>query len=167
MTVAALRRVGGVPLVATGEDRALIAALRRIDTPVRQDPRIRVTVSGRIEGRAPGGMADTIRRRMVQQDEYTDAQLEPAIDAYRRADFRRRVWSAWTKREAEPELSIDLQLPLATLDKALHMPFRGTAWAEIERLSPLMHCRRVRFVDLPQQIAYATRLLTSLSICGD
>ena len=30
---------------------------------------IRVTVSGRTEGRAPGGMADTMRRRMIQQDE--------------------------------------------------------------------------------------------------
>ncbi len=110
VTAAAFDRVGGVPLVATGEDRALVAALAGIDAQIRHDPAIRVTVSGRIVGRAPGGMADTIRRRIVQQDEFSDAQLEPAVDAYRRADFRRRVWAAWDDRDAEPDLAADLLL---------------------------------------------------------
>lgn len=163
VTVAAFNRVGGVPLVPTGEDRALVAALARIDAPIRHDPAIRVTVSGRIEGRAPGGMADTIRRRSARQDEYVDAQLEPAVDAFRRADFRRRVWAAWAHRDAEQELAIDLQLRRDILDLLLAVPYRGAAWAEIERMSPVMHRRRVRFADLPQQIAYARDLLASLT----
>ena len=163
VTVGALNRVGGVPLVPTAEDRALVAALARIDVPIRHDPAIRVTVSGRLDGRAPGGMADTMRRRIVQQDEYTDAQLEPAVDAFRRADFRRRVWAAWADRNAEPELATDLQLRRETLHALLAGPYRGAAWADIECLSPVMHRRRVRFAELPRQIDYARELLTFLT----
>ncbi len=108
-------------------------------------------------------MADTMRRRIVQQDEYTDAQLEPAVDAFRRADFRRRVWAAWADRNAEPELATDLQLRRETLHALLAGPYRGAAWADIECLSPVMHRRRVRFAELPRQIDYARELLTFLT----
>ena len=37
--------------------------------------------------------------------------------------------------------------------------FSGTAWAEIEAHSPLLLRRRVRFTELPAQIAYARQLL--------
>ena len=163
VTVDALRRAGGVPALPMGEDRALVAALARIDARIRHDPGIRVTVSGRLEGRAPGGMADTMRRRMIRQDEFTDAVLEPAVDALRRADFRRRVRAAWANRGTEPDLAADLLLEQATLDRLLDTPFRGTAWANIEQASRLMHRRRVRFTELPRQIAHARDLLTSLS----
>ena len=63
------RRVGGVPNVASGEDRALINALMLMDARVRHDVDIEVIASGRLDGRAPGGMADTISRRIGRQDE--------------------------------------------------------------------------------------------------
>lgn len=161
--VAALREAGGVPTVAIGEDRALVAALARMDARIRHDPAIRVVVSGRTEGRATGGMADTMRRRNIGQDEYTDAALEPAIDALRRADFRRRVWAAWQQRCPDPDLAADLQIPPAMLRRLLCHRYRGTAWAEIERRSPMMHRRPVRFTELPRQIACAEDLLASLT----
>ena len=40
-------------------------------------------------------MADAIRRRMVSQDEFTDDQVEPALDAFRRYSLRQRVRLAW------------------------------------------------------------------------
>ena len=43
-SVAAFLQAGGVPRVATGEDRALIASLKRIDARIRHDPTIRVVV---------------------------------------------------------------------------------------------------------------------------
>ena len=148
----------------TGEDRALVAALARIDVPIRHDPAIRVTVSGRLDGRAPGGMADTMRRRIVQQDEYTDAQLEPAVDAFRRADFRRRVWAAWADRNAEPGprrriCSFAANVATRCWPVRTAVPPGRT----IERLSPVMHRRRVRFAELPRQIDYARELLTFLT----
>ena len=108
VTRAAFRRAGGIPAVPSGEDRAFVRALARIDARIRHDPSVVVSVSGRTVGRAAGGMADTIRRRMQQQDEFTDEQAEPAVDAYRRYDFRRRVRGAWRRQSLPPELAIDL-----------------------------------------------------------
>ena len=157
-------QAGGVPHVRTGEDRALVDALRRIDAPIRHDPAICVTVSGRIVGRAAGGMADTIRRRMVQQDEFIDERLEPAGDALRRADFRQRARVAWKSHVHDPDLAADLQLPPAILETYLGAKFFGTAWDRIERQSPMLPRRRVRFVELPQYIEYARELLVQLEV---
>jgi hypothetical protein len=163
VTVSAFERAGGIPAIPFGEDRAFVQALARMDARIRHDPMITVTVSGRIHGRAPGGMADTIRRRMCRQDEFTDANLEPAVDAYRRIDFRRRVrlaWRAqWTGRMPPVELAPELGIPGAKFRGMLENRFFGAAWAEIEANSPFLVGRRVRFAELPRQIAYARQLL--------
>ena len=163
LTVAAFLDVGGVPQVSTGEDRALVAALRRKDARIRHDPALRVVVSGRTTGRAVGGMADTIRRRIVHQDIFTDAALEPPGDAFRRADFRRRLRLVWSGRKPDSDLAADLQLPAPALDKYLQDPFFGSLWNEIERLSPMLLRRPVRFADLPKHIRQARALLTSFA----
>jgi len=77
VTRAAYHRVGGIPTVALGEDRAFYAALRIAGLRIRHAPEVRVVVSGRILGRAAGGMADTIRRRLVAPDLWLDDALEP------------------------------------------------------------------------------------------
>jgi hypothetical protein len=163
VTLAAFSRTEGIPSIATGEDRAFIKALARLDARIRHDPAIRVTVSGRTYGRAEGGMADTIRRRIRQQDEFADDHLEPAGDAYRRADFRRRARLAWwmlrAGRSPPPDLAVDLGIPGELLQHLLNNRFFGAAWAEIETGSPVLRHRRVRFVDLPRQISYALQLL--------
>ena len=51
VTASAFAKCGGVPPVPFGEDRALVAALRRIDARVRHAPEVHVTVSGRTTGR--------------------------------------------------------------------------------------------------------------------
>ncbi len=84
VTVAAWARAGGIPDVHSSEDRAFFNALRRIDARVRHLNEAVVTVSGRTEGRAAGGMADTIRRRMVATDAFLDSRLEPALAAIAR-----------------------------------------------------------------------------------
>ena len=163
VTVAAFKRSGGIPPVDSGEDRDFVKALTRIDARIRHDPTVKVTVSGRIHGRAPGGMADTIRRRMCQQDEFVDDSLEPAIDAYLRIDFRRRVRSAWHEQAAgcapSKELAADLGISGPMFQHLVSRRFFGTSWAEIEARSPLLLRRRVRFTELPGQIAYARQLL--------
>jgi len=159
VTAAAFRQAGGIPPVASGEDRAFVQVLARMDAAIRHDPTIIVTVSGRIHGRAPGGMADTIRRRMQQQDEFADAAVEPAVDAYRRSDFRRRAREAWQRQPTAVDLAADLGIPLPRLRTLLNHRWFGTAWAAIELHSPVLVRRRVRFADLPRQIAYARDLL--------
>jgi hypothetical protein len=162
LSVRAFYRAGGIPRVATGEDRALIAALRRVDARIRHDLDIRVTVSGRIVGRAAGGMADTIRRRLIRQDVFIDAGLEPTADAVRRADFRRRVRQVWSRACTDPDLAPDLQISPAAFNACLQEIFFGRVWDEIERLSPMLPRRRVRFKDLPRQIGFARDFLSAL-----
>jgi hypothetical protein len=157
-----LERVGGIPPVAAGEDRALIDALIRIDARIRHDPEITVVVSGRLVGRAPGGMADTMRRRMVTQDEYADDLVEPAADTYRRIDFRRRTRLAWRQAgtmSSRTDLAIDLRLTPTRLEHILSQRYFGNAWAQVQRESPMMPRRRVRFADLSRQIEVARKLL--------
>jgi glycosyltransferase involved in cell wall biosynthesis len=176
VSVRAFRRVGGIPAIASGEDRAFVACLAGIDARIRHDPAVKVMVSARIDGRAPGGMADTIRRRINRQDEFTDDKVEYPGDAYRRADFRRRARAAWNQRRAghdaphphcpggfsrgfAEDLAVDLGLRGTRLNEMLAAPYFGEAWAAIEANTRLLTRRRVRFIDLPKQIAYARLLL--------
>ncbi len=53
--------VGGWFSVALGEDHCLWQRLRASGWPVRADAASVVTTSGRLQGRAPGGFADTLR----------------------------------------------------------------------------------------------------------
>lgn len=159
VTSAAFRRIGGIPAMPSGEDRAFVRALARIDARIRHDPSVVVSVCGRTIGRAPGGMADTIRRRMQQQDEFTDEQVEPAVDAYRRYDFRGRVRRAWRNRSLPRELAIDLGISPHLLGRMLAERYFGSAWGAIEAASAFLTRRRVRFSELPRQIDHALRLL--------
>jgi hypothetical protein len=53
--------VGGFPHIPHGEDRELIASLGRHGLPVLRTRDVIVTTSGRLHGRAPGGLADLLR----------------------------------------------------------------------------------------------------------
>jgi hypothetical protein len=164
ITASMFRRIGGVPPRASGEDRALIAMLRFIDARVRHDPRIRVVVSGRTEGRAPGGMADTIRRRMVQQDEFVDDCLEPAWQAFHRLRMKRRFTVLW-RHPSTPRLqrlARLLAIDPSVLKDALASPYLGQAWFQVERATPLLSPRRVRFADLPRETHMALEIRRSL-----
>jgi hypothetical protein len=79
---------GDIINVASGEDRALVAALWMVDARIRHDPAVRVSISGRIEDPAEGGMAETIRRRLIQPDLALDDRLEPAATCGREAGLR-------------------------------------------------------------------------------
>lgn len=160
-------RAGGIPAMPLAEDRGFIEALRRVDARIRHAPEVRVIVSGRIEGRAPGGMADTIRRRMVRQDALLDDRLEPARDAARRADLRARARHAWKAGFVPPALPRALQLPPAEMEALLGAEFFGAAWTALEAASPVLRRReRVSMIGLPVQAALATRLRNALRSRG-
>jgi GT2 family glycosyltransferase len=92
VTVGAMRRAGGIPCLAMGEDRAFFRALRRIDAKIRHSPDVQVVVSGRTEGRAKGGMADTIRRRMVCPDMFLTGWKRCRRRSCARGCAARRGW---------------------------------------------------------------------------
>ncbi len=62
LTLGAYDAIGGCPIVPVGEDRALFQAVRRAGGRIRHAVDVKAFTSGRLNGRAPGGMADTINQ---------------------------------------------------------------------------------------------------------
>jgi hypothetical protein len=162
VTARAYRGAGGIPAVASGEDRAFLAALRRNDARIRHAPGCHVTVSGRIVGRAAGGMADTIRRRLLTPDEFLDDRLEPAVHCARRAALRRRFRAAFDDGWVGDDLAAAVGLDRPLLATLLAQGTFGSAWADIEACSPVLRRRRVAVADLPAQMARATEICAAL-----
>jgi GT2 family glycosyltransferase len=162
MRAATLRLAGGAPCVAVGEDRALINRLCEVDARIRHAPGITVRVSGRLEGRAEGGMADTIKRRITRQDAMTDAGVEPAIDAFRRALACARLRAVRAGQASATALADDLGIPRPDFDLALRATYFGAAWAQLQRLSPVLQRRRVAFAYLARETRQALYLRDQL-----
>jgi hypothetical protein len=152
------RQCGGMPAIASGEDRAFIAALRRADARIRHAPECHVTVSGRIDGRAPGGMAETIRRRLCAPDLFLDDRLEPANHCARRARLRRALRLCLTDKTLLPAFAEETKLSQATLGHVLGSNTFGKAWALAESESPVLARRRVPASDLPSQMRRAQEI---------
>jgi glycosyltransferase involved in cell wall biosynthesis len=163
VTVDAFLRAGGVPHLAVGEDRALIRNLRRIDARVRHAPDVQVIVSGRTEGRAKGGMADTIRRRLVCPDMFLDDRLEGARHAALRARLRRRTRLLWAEGAndfwAVLALARDLNLPSACVREKLAAPYFGAAWDALETASPVLRRAPVPTANVGEETALAAAML--------
>ncbi len=166
VTCAAHDAAGGIPAIASSEDRAFFAALRRIDARVRHAPDIAVTVSGRLDGRAAGGMAETLRRRIAGRDEFLDDCIEPANDRLRRATIRRalrRIHEEAAQGSICPQdlchvastlgVTTDLLAPVAEGGSF------GAAWQAVEDHSPLLRRRRVPAVAVEAEIAAASSIL--------
>lgn len=71
------RRIGGLPAVASSEDRALIHRAERHGVPVHYSHDMRAKVSARLQGRAKGGMAECLRERMRDSDPLADQAMLP------------------------------------------------------------------------------------------
>jgi hypothetical protein len=158
LTEAVLRRAGGAPGVANGEDRALIERLRRVDARIRHAPEICVRVSGRLDGRATGGMAAALKRRAAQLDVMTDAALEPAVDAYRRVLARAQLRGVFAGGGGMDGLARDLLIAPMAMGAALDTAYFGEAWARVQAASPVLRRRRVAFAALARETRLALRL---------
>ena len=163
VTLDAFRQAGGVPPIAVGEDRAFFAALRRADARIRHAPDVCVTVSGRIDGRAVGGMADTIRRRLVTPDTFLDDALEPAANHVRRARLRAEVRRLLQEQaDAPPWLSRELGCDPASVDAALKQGTFGMAWEMIEGMAAGLTRIRVPVSALAGETRKARRVVAEL-----
>ena len=72
--------VGGFADLRTGEDRDFVRRLRGSGFRVRHADDVRVQASCRLRGRAPQGMADTLRSRLLGVDYLVDEALPPVAD---------------------------------------------------------------------------------------
>lgn len=182
VTVDAWARAGGVPGLSSGEDRGFLKALRQVDVPIRHAPDVVVTVSGRILGRAPGGMAETMARRIIRQDEALDDDLESAADCLRRAQARAmlRILFEWRHHDERASFSADrsvsvpsclllgkhVGLPPELIVRWLDAPYFGTAWARLEAESPLLTRRHVPRAELAGHHEAANRIVQILQQCS-
>lgn len=164
VTAEAYRQIGGLPRVALGEDKALVAELLSRDAQVRFDNGIEVITSARTEGRAIGGVADTLRLRARCPNSFCDEILEPYGGAERRALWRGRLRRLWSVQGAPPigELVDGLAIPVMEAGRMADKQAFGAAWTIAERSSPFLRRQRLRPSDLPREIAAAREGLLRL-----
>lgn len=147
-------RAGGMPALPAGEDRAFVAALRAYGAHVRHAPDIVTMTSGRLEGRAPGGAADTMKLRCENPDSICDQRLEPIWRVTGRCLLRRllRRWYEDGRLDHATWWLACLGIPERHFNAALHTSFEDL-YARIEAASPYLDYRPVR----PRQLAFNIR----------
>jgi hypothetical protein len=164
VTRTAYCRVGRLPRVPVGEDKALIALLSRHDARIRHCPTAHVITSGRTHGRAPGGVADALAIRSREPDAFCDEALEPFCVAFARAAWRGRV----RRRHGAGRLALDqdwaakLGISPREVNDIIQETAFGAAWGAIEDRSPLFARRLLRPTELPEQTSIARRWLAHL-----
>ena len=135
-----LTAVGGSPLVALAEDRALHSALLRHDAQVRHARSVRVLTSARTRGRAPGGFADLLTRYASDQGALADFWLEPAVVTWARAARRGAARRAFAARSGSESGF-------------------GAHWATLEAADSALAAQPVAVADLPDETARLDRWL--------
>jgi cellulose synthase/poly-beta-1,6-N-acetylglucosamine synthase-like glycosyltransferase len=161
-------RVGRLPRVPLGEDKALIALLSRQDARIRYCPAVHAVTSGRTQGRAPGGVADTLAIRSREPEAFCDDALEPFRTALARAAWRgrlRRLHGAG-RLALDQDWAAKLEIPAREINDIIQESTFGAAWALIEDRSPLFARRLLRPAELPGQISIARRWLARLRQCA-
>jgi glycosyltransferase involved in cell wall biosynthesis len=158
--------VGGMPEIPLGEDGAFVAALLEQGFRVRHDRAVMVWISARLTGRAPGGVADTIRSRCEEPDALCDARMEAVPRALHRYAWRARLRRlhgqgrlahdlAWARRLAIPE---------AEARRIAALPRVGEIVAAVDRASPRLVYRPLMPRQLPGQIRLARLVLPVLRL---
>jgi hypothetical protein len=157
-------KVGGVPVQPMGEDRALVRRLRAAGARVRHCLRTRVVTSCRLEGRAPGGMADTMRQRIAEPEAECDPMLEPLFAAASRYSWRGtlRHWYDEGRLDERCGWAADLGIPAADAAGIHGLANFEAIWDAVEAQSPLLQRRALRPAELPAEIELAKRTLRAL-----
>ena len=148
----------------SGEDKALVGLLSRHDVRIRHCPTAHVITSGRTDGRAPGGVADTLAIRSKEPDAFCDEALEPFRTAFARAAWRGRLRRLYGVGRLALDLNWVEKLEIAPrdVDDLIQEPAFGAIWAAIELRSPRFARRLLRPAELPEQISIARRWLAHL-----
>lgn len=162
ITVAAYRRIGGLPPRPVGEDRALFEALRRADGKIRHSLDAHVVTSARTDGRALGGLSDAIRLR-GDPDHPCDEGLEVAVTTLRRALWRCALRETWEGGRIDPAAAdlwaARLGVQPAELRRAAKQICFGQFWAEVEAMSPRLARRLVTGAELRRELRRIRRLV--------
>ncbi|MDO9413292.1 MAG: glycosyltransferase [Pseudolabrys sp.] len=165
VTLAAYTAIGGLPPRAVGEDSALTETLKRAGFKVRHSMDVSVSTSCRLDGRAQGGAADTMRLRHAEPDAPCDDDIEPALKTVRRAIYRGRLRKLLNGKPAP------YNAPRA--QRILDIAMQGMAsdavfddvWQKLCRDTPALQLGGpLRPSQLPRQIAMANIVLRQLRL---
>jgi hypothetical protein len=169
VTVEAYRAIGGLPARPLGEDAALTASLEEAGFKVRHSLDVVVQTSCRLAGRAPGGAADTMQRRLSDLDAPCDDDLEPAAYLTRRAIFRALFRRAWTTGSGEDRLAARLDISMNVITRLrAEEATQLEAWEAVSAASPLLASRRtLRPSELQREINIARMVLKALRARAD
>ncbi len=162
------RQVGGMPAVPVGEDRAFMDRLLAADARVRHAPDIVVITSGRLEGRAPGGAADTMKLRCEAPESPCDPRLEALSVALLRYVSRRRLRALWSEGRLG---TAKLWAPLLGIGREearaiARLATAGQVLAAVEQASPRLAYRPLKPRELPSQIRSARAVLRLVRFAG-
>lgn len=164
---AAYLAIGGLPARPLGEDVAMTAALDDAGFKVRHSMNVSVLTSCRLDGRATGGAADTMRFRLENDNAPCDDDLESALALTRRAICRGLLRQAWLDKSASGlPRRLDVAPDFVNMQRAAAATF-GEAWNVLTRESPLLTAREgLRPSDLPREISVAELILKYLRATG-
>ncbi len=157
-----LRRVGGIPLLQCGEDRALAQAVREHGLSVVHANEVEVEVSCRMVGRARGGMADALLERAQCLNPHCDEALEPAAVLHARLSSRlwlRTIWPLPGDRRKELLQLGGGELLAAELARVDNF---SVAWARFEQAVYGSVRRRLRVADLRPELPVLLALLKDI-----
>jgi hypothetical protein len=160
--LSAYEAVGGMPGKALGEDGAFTAILDGSGFKVRHALDVTVVTSCRLDGRAAGGAADTMRYRRDVPDAPCDGDLEPALETFRRAIFRGTLRRAHRQDDLAGTLSRMFVRDVPKVDRCETF---GDIWLRVEAQHTGLRSRKpLRPSDLPRQIAAAKFILRHLRL---
>jgi hypothetical protein len=165
VSLAAYSAIGGLPPRPVGEDSALASALERAGFKIRHSMDVYVSTSCRFEGRATGGAADTMRYRHAVPDAPCDEDIEPALQATRRAlckGILRQRWLNGPAARAWPA-ALPVSSEIAHLFDGTRTCSFEDAWEAVyDRSRALKPAGPLRPSDLPRQIAIAKMIVRQL-----
>lgn len=138
------RRIGGLPKIDAGEDRALEQRIKQYDYAVYYSDEAVVTTSYRLFGRAKNGMASTLSQRIRKKDFSCDSRLEPANMVWRRASICAALRCKWQNNENLTEILNKLALSEKNIKTAKQCYSFGTIWKLVEQNSPILRQQPLR-----------------------
>ncbi len=126
-----LQAVGGLPALSFREDLGLVSRARSAGFRLRRDPAVRVHVSAGLEGRAPGGMAETLKA-WVQAEANHVPQLVEAPEQVEARATRRFLLRHLDMKGADSQHAAAHKLGIdpAALEAARTAGLNGIALAE-------------------------------------
>ena len=158
----AFEAVGGMPDTALGEDAAFTAILDENGFKVRHALDVSVLTSCRLDGRAVGGAAQTMRHRRDVPDAPCDEELETASSTLLRATLRGMLRKACEKPYCEETMQ---RLFYGARRQGEPVGTFTEIWKQIEAQHPkLVRNRCLRPSDLPREIAAAKFFIRHLRL---